>query len=100
MKLIRYGQPGQEKPGLLDSQGTLLSIRALDREVGQLHDSGVRVRFIGDAGAFPEELQTRMRRVEQRTAGNTALALNVAGVPQIDPKTAAAPGCAGPRTDG
>ena len=23
MKLVRYGQPGQEKPGLIDAQGAL-----------------------------------------------------------------------------
>jgi undecaprenyl diphosphate synthase len=68
-----WQRPASEVGALMN-----LFLRALDREVDQLHDSGVRVRFIGDARAFPEELQQRMRRVEQRTAGNTALALNVA----------------------
>jgi undecaprenyl diphosphate synthase len=68
-----WQRPASEVGALMN-----LFLRALDREVDQLHESGVRVRFIGDARAFPEELQQRMRRVEQRTAANAALALNVA----------------------
>jgi undecaprenyl diphosphate synthase len=55
-----------------------LFLKALDREVGQLRDAGVRLRFIGDATAFPAELQQRMQVSAARTAHNTALALNVA----------------------
>jgi undecaprenyl diphosphate synthase len=55
-----------------------LFLKALDREVDQLHDAGVRLRFIGDPGAFPADLQQRMRLAATRTAGNTALSLNVA----------------------
>lgn len=53
-------------------------LKALDREVDQLHQAGVRLRFIGDPGAFPLDLQARMRAAEQCTAGNAALSLNVA----------------------
>ncbi len=78
LTLFAFSSENWQRPAAEVGALMNLFLRALDREVGQLHDSGVRVRFIGDAGAFPEELQTRMRRVEQRTAGNTALALNVA----------------------
>ena len=30
MKLVRYGQPGKEKPGLIDAHGKL-------REIGRAH---------------------------------------------------------------
>jgi undecaprenyl diphosphate synthase len=56
----------------------VLFLKALDREVDQLHENGVRLRFIGDPGAFPADLQARMRGAVERTAANTTLALNVA----------------------
>ncbi len=55
-----------------------LFIKALDREVDELHKHGVRVRFIGDRPSFPGEIQQRMDAAETRTAGNAALALNIA----------------------
>jgi undecaprenyl diphosphate synthase len=55
-----------------------LFLKALDREVDQLHEAGVRLRFIGDPQAFPDELQARMNAASVRTAGNGALSLNVA----------------------
>ena len=55
-----------------------LFLRALDREVDELQRRGVRVRFIGERGAFAPELQQRMQRAEQLTAGNTKLQLCIA----------------------
>jgi undecaprenyl diphosphate synthase len=55
-----------------------LFLRALDREVDQLHKNGVRVRFIGELSAFSPALLERMQRAMDRTAGNAALTLAVA----------------------
>jgi len=55
-----------------------LFLRALDREVDELQRRGVRVRFIGERSAFAPELQQRMRRAEEITAGNTRLQLCIA----------------------
>ena len=44
MKLVRYGQPGQEKPGLIDAQG-------------QLRDLSAQVADIDGAALSPEALQ-------------------------------------------
>ena len=43
MKLVRYGQPGQEKPGLLDSKGQLRSLSAVLPDIGpaQLSDAAL-----------------------------------------------------------
>jgi undecaprenyl diphosphate synthase len=68
-----WRRPASEVSALMN-----LFLRALDREVDGLHENGVRVRFVGDASRFAEELATRMREVERRTAGNTRLSLNVA----------------------
>jgi undecaprenyl diphosphate synthase len=55
-----------------------LFLRALDREVDELHRRGVQVRFLGERGAFAPELQQRMARAEAVTAGNARLRLCIA----------------------
>jgi undecaprenyl diphosphate synthase len=55
-----------------------LVLKALDREVAELHENGVRVAFIGDLSAFGDELRERMQRAMMKTAANDKLKLNVA----------------------
>ena len=55
-----------------------LFLRALDKEVDELHAQGVRLRFVGDLAGFSEELRQRMERAMARTADNTRLQLNIA----------------------
>lgn len=55
-----------------------LFLRALDREVEELLRRGVRIRFIGERSAFAPELQSRMTKAEQVTAGNSRLNLCIA----------------------
>jgi len=55
-----------------------LFMRALDKETRELHENGVRVRFIGDLEAFSPELREKVRQAEQLTANNDRLKLNVA----------------------
>ena len=55
-----------------------LFLKALDREVAELHGYGVRIRFIGALDAFAPALQERMRAATAKTAANTKLALNIA----------------------
>ncbi len=47
-------------------------------EVAELHESGVRLRFIGDRARFDPDIQDDLRRAEQKTEGNTRLNLTVA----------------------
>ncbi|WP_266169395.1 polyprenyl diphosphate synthase [Dyella subtropica] len=63
-----------------DEVGALMELflRALDKEVGELHGHGVRIRFIGDLGAFDTSLRQRMTHAMAHTAGNDKLQLNVA----------------------
>jgi undecaprenyl diphosphate synthase len=68
-----WGRPSEEVGALMS-----LFVEALDREVDELHKNGVRLRFIGDRQGFPVRLQARMSTAEARTAGNTALQLQVA----------------------
>jgi undecaprenyl diphosphate synthase len=48
------------------------------REVDELDASNVRVRFIGQRERLPADLQRMMKQLEARTAGNTALTIQVA----------------------
>lgn len=52
--------------------------RALDREVDQLDENGVRLNFIGRREAFAGSLQRGMARAETLTRDNSRLLLNVA----------------------
>ena len=55
-----------------------LFVRALDKETGELHAQGVRLRFTGDLAAFDEPLRERMQAAMARTTGNRKLQLNIA----------------------
>ncbi|NLD67903.1 MAG: di-trans,poly-cis-decaprenylcistransferase [Limnobacter sp.] len=55
-----------------------LFITALEREVVQLHDNGIRLRVIGDLSAFEPRLRQLIAQAETRTAGNTRMTLSVA----------------------
>jgi undecaprenyl diphosphate synthase len=55
-----------------------LFMRALDKEVQELHENGIRLRFIGERGAFQPELQVSMQRAETLTRGNRSMCFNVA----------------------
>ena len=55
-----------------------LFLKALDHEVDELHEHGVRIEFIGDLSAFSPELRERMHKAMRRTADNRALNANVA----------------------
>lgn len=68
-----WQRPRQEVVRLME-----LFMRALRREIGDLHENGVRLQFIGERGDFSTSLQRAMERAEARTAGNTGLRLNVA----------------------
>lgn len=68
-----WNRPRSEIRQLLE-----LFLKALNREVRELHDNGVRLNFLGERGAFNRALRDGMARAEKRTADNSALLLNVA----------------------
>jgi undecaprenyl diphosphate synthase len=68
-----WNRPATEVSSLME-----LFLKAIDKEVDELHGNGVRVRFVGDLDAFAPELRARMLGAMDRTAGNTALNMNVA----------------------
>lgn len=68
-----WNRPDEEVGALM-----ALFLKALDREVDELHGNGVRVRFIGDLSAFASDLSARMRAAMTRTQDNTQLSMNIA----------------------
>ncbi|MGH8042550.1 MAG: polyprenyl diphosphate synthase [Rudaea sp.] len=55
-----------------------LFLKALDREVDDLHGYGVRIDFIGELSAFAPALRERMQAAMTKTRTNAKLALNIA----------------------
>ncbi len=55
-----------------------LFVESIDKEVDELHRSGVRVRFIGDLSRLREGLGAKIAAAEARTAGNLRMTLFIA----------------------
>lgn len=68
-----WRRPKKEVGLLMD-----LFLTALGREVKKLHDTGVRLRIIGDISAFPQKLQKRIQDAMEKTQDNQGLCLNIA----------------------
>jgi undecaprenyl diphosphate synthase len=68
-----WTRPPAEVSGLMTMFG-----ERIDRETPELHDEGVRMRFIGRRDGLDAELVRRMEWAEQKTAGNERITLFVA----------------------
>jgi undecaprenyl diphosphate synthase len=68
-----WRRPAEEVGSLMG-----LFVEALDREIDELHEKSVRVRFIGERRNLAVRLQARIAAAEARTAANTGLKLQVA----------------------
>jgi undecaprenyl diphosphate synthase len=68
-----WNRPADEVGVLMD-----LFLRSLKQEAAELHENGIRLRFIGDRTAFNASLREEMDRAETLTAGNTRLQFVVA----------------------
>lgn len=68
-----WSRPQDEVDALME-----IFAETIERELPDLTEQGVRVRFIGRRDRAPEELQRRMAAMEDRTALNTRINLWVA----------------------
>ena len=68
-----WNRPRREIDRLMD-----LFMRALDKEAKELHQNGVRLRFIGDLSAFSDAMRGKIDAAVRQTAGNQRMTLNVA----------------------
>jgi len=55
-----------------------LFLKALDKEVNELHENSICLRFIGDKTALKPAIQTKMLAAENLTADNERLLVNIA----------------------
>lgn len=55
-----------------------LFMKALEREVGKLHENGICLKIIGDRSRFDADLIRLIEAAESKTANNTTLTLTVA----------------------
>jgi undecaprenyl diphosphate synthase len=78
LTLFAFSSENWKRPAIEVSALMELFLKALDKEVDELHGNGVRIRFVGDLDAFAPELRARMLGAMDRTAGNVALNMNVA----------------------
>jgi undecaprenyl diphosphate synthase len=68
-----WGRPVEEVGSLMS-----LFLEALEREIAELDEQRVRLRFIGERRSLSVRLQARIASAEERTAANRGLALQVA----------------------
>jgi undecaprenyl diphosphate synthase len=78
LTLFAFSSENWRRPA--DEVSILMELFAstLQRETRKLHESGIRLRFIGDRTAFAEKLQDKIAEAEKNTAQNTAMTLIVA----------------------
>jgi undecaprenyl diphosphate synthase len=78
LTLFAFSSENWQRPE--DEVGALMELllRALDKEVDELHAQGVRLRFVGQLDAFAPALRERMQAAMARTADVDRLRLNVA----------------------
>jgi undecaprenyl diphosphate synthase len=78
LTLFAFSSENWRRP--IEEVGSLmrLFLEALDREVDELHQRAVRMRFIGERRSLAVRLQARIAAAEARTAANTGLKLQVA----------------------
>jgi undecaprenyl diphosphate synthase len=78
LTLFAFSSENWTRPA--DEVGSLMSlfVDALDREIAELHERGVRVRFVGARRTLAMRLQRRIAAAEERTAANRGLKLQVA----------------------
>ena len=67
-----WNRPAEEVSGLMD-----ILVFALGREVSQLHQQGVQLRFVGSRDALSEKVRAGLHDAEALTATNTRIVLNV-----------------------
>jgi undecaprenyl diphosphate synthase len=78
LTLFAFSSENWQRPPTEVSALMELFLKALDREVDELHGHGVRIRFIGELSAFAKPLRDRMLGAMQKTSVNGKLALSVA----------------------
>jgi undecaprenyl diphosphate synthase len=78
LTLFTFSSENWQRPESEVSRLMELFLGALNKEARELHENGVRLRFIGDRSAFSDKLQSGMAETEALTSGNPRMLLNIA----------------------
>jgi undecaprenyl diphosphate synthase len=78
LTLFAFSSENWRRPADEVSMLMQLFLRALEQEVGKLHDNDIRFKVAGDLSAFDARIVELIRRGEELTARNTGLTLTVA----------------------
>jgi undecaprenyl diphosphate synthase len=78
LTLFTFSSENWQRPESEVSRLMELFLGALGKEARELHENGVRLRFIGDRSAFSVKLQSGMAETEALTSGNPRMLLNIA----------------------
>lgn len=78
LTLFAFSSENWRRPAQEVSLLMRLFVRTLEKEVDRLVAQGVRLRVVGNLGAFDEKLRRLIRSAEDRTASQTALTLTIA----------------------
>jgi undecaprenyl diphosphate synthase len=68
-----WNRPEGEVSNLME-----LFMRSLERYTDELHDQGLRIRFIGNRDQFSDKLRRQIERSEVKTENNNGMMLNIA----------------------
>lgn len=78
LTLFAFSSENWRRPAAEVNRLMELFARSLRREVDSLNDNDVRLRFLGDASRFGEELRTDMEKAVAQTRHNTGMHLCIA----------------------
>ncbi|MDC1286311.1 polyprenyl diphosphate synthase [Gammaproteobacteria bacterium] len=68
-----WKRPEEEVSHLME-----LFIRSLQRYTDELHEKGLRIRFVGNRDRFADKLRQQIEETELKTADNQGMTLNIA----------------------
>lgn len=78
LTLFAFSSENWRRPAQEVSLLMRLFVRTLEKEVDKLIAQGVRLRIVGDLGAFDAKLRRLIQEAEQRTAQQSTLILTIA----------------------
>jgi undecaprenyl diphosphate synthase len=68
-----WNRPDEEVNSLME-----LFMQSLQKYTGELHEKGIRIRFIGNRNLFSDSLQQQIDETETKTFNNSTMTLNIA----------------------
>ncbi len=78
LTLFAFSSENWQRPQ--EEVSTLMSLflNSLQKNTNELHENGIRIRFIGDRSAFGEKLIKQIDAAETKTRDNQVMTLNIA----------------------